>query len=391
MSREVAVVDVGQTTFGKHDRGIRELGAEAAKSVLENADSLSRSDIDAAYVGNAGTPADYQHMLVGQYCLREVGLEDISIMNFENACSSSASAFQQAYRDIAAGFIDVALVLGVEKMTGLSTEEATEGLAVAADVRREMRRGFTFPGKYGMLYRAYEAEFGSENLREALTKISVKNHHNGSMNPNAQFQKEVSEEEVIESPLIADPIRLLDMSPISDGGAAIIIAATDALEDDALPEAPITVEASVHMTGDYDEHFAKASGAEMTANRAYEQAGVTAEDVDFFEVHDASTFAELQRIEAIGVCGYGEGAEYVVEGNTELTGPTPVNPSGGLKSRGHPVGATGVAQLNEIVWQLRGEAGGRQVKDATIGLSLNTGGALNGVTANNTVHILQRS
>lgn len=388
--RDVAIAGVGQTEFGTLPKGIRELGSDAARKAIVDAE-LSKGDVDAAYVGNLGGPADRQRSIVGQYCLREIGLTGLSVTNLENACSSSACAFRQAYRAVAGGFEDVALVLGVEKMTGVSTEEATGGLGGAADVERENDRGFTFLGKYAMAANAYQAthDLSPDMLRETLTSISVKNHRNALANPYAHFSKEISPKDVVDSPMIASPLRLYDTCPTSDGAAAAVIAA-----DDVLPESPdprIVVEASVHRTGDYESTsgLADPSDEAATVDLAYERTGLSPHDVDVFEVHDAATIGELIRSEAVGLCEPGKGAEYVLEGHTEIDGKTPVNPSGGLKARGHPVGATGIAQINELVWQLSGNAEGRQVPDAETGLALNTGGALNGKTANHTVHVLR--
>jgi acetyl-CoA C-acetyltransferase len=387
--RDVVVAGVGQTKFGAEERGIRHVGAEAAHAAVVDA-GINVRDVDAAFVGNVGGPADPQRGLVGQVCLREMGISGISVTNMENACSSSSAAFRQGYRAVAAGFEDVVLVLGVEKMTGVSTEEATESLGSSADAVREGQRGMAFTGAYAMSANAYREKYGSENFREALTRVSVKNHRNALGNPYAHFHREITPEDVLDSAMIAEPLRLYDMSPISDGAAAIVIAAEDTLPEP--PETRITVEASVHRTGDYDDpdvDAADAHGTARAAAAAYEEAGLSAADIDLFEVHDGATFGELNHMEALGICDYGAAPSVVLAGETEVDGTFPVNPSGGLKGRGHPIGATGVAQLNEIVWQLRGEAGDRQVPDATVGLADNGGGSLNGVGANYTVHILR--
>lgn len=386
--RDVVVAGVGQTAFGEDDRGLRELGAEAALTALDDS-SFEHTDVDAAFVGNLGGPADRQRSIVGQYCLREAGITGVSITNFENACSSSAAAFHHAFRAVAGGFEDVALVLGVEKMTGVSTEEATAGLNGATDVRREADRGFTFPSMYGMVANAYEDEYDADRLRDGLTRISVKNHRNGLENPFAHYRQEIDATTVEESPRVAEPLRLYDMSPISDGAAAAVIASPRATPDGARDS--ITVDASVHRTGRYDRSSSILDTTDETATieRAYADAGIESDDVDLFEVHDASTVAELLHCESLGLCEPGSGPEFVLDGHTEVDGARPVNPSGGLKARGHPVGATGVAQINELVWQLRGEADGRQVRDPQVGLALNTGGGLNGMTANYTVHVVR--
>ncbi|KXA96786.1 hypothetical protein AKJ39_04150 [candidate division MSBL1 archaeon SCGC-AAA259J03] len=387
MTRNVVIESIGQTEFGESKYGIRKLGANAVHSALSNS-QFESEDIEAAYVGNLGGPADRQRSIVGQYCLREVGITGIPIVNIENACSSSANAFRQAYRSVAGGFEDVVLVLGVEKMTGTSTEEATAGLSAATDVEREADRGFTFVSLYAMWANAYQAKYKCKNLREALTKISVKNHSNALSNPYAHFQKKVTEEEVLKSPLIAAPLRLYDVCPISDGASAAILVSEDFVSSYSTK---ITVEASVHRTGQYDtnKNIIDVATESEAVKKAINHAGTSIKDIDVFEVHDATTFGELLHYEELGLCAKGEGPNLTLSGETEIEGKYPVNPSGGLKARGHPVGATGVAQINEIVLQLQGTANGRQVVGANIGLAQNSGGGLNGVSANTTVHILK--
>lgn len=387
-TRPVAVAGVGQTSFGQSEDGLRELGSEAVRRAIRDS-PFGPSDIDAAYVGNLGGPGDPQRSLVGQYCLREIGLTGISIINVENACSSSACALREAYRAVRAGFEETVIVLGVEKMTGISTGEATDGLGNSSDVERENRRGFTFPSLYALKTVAYRERYGVDRLRDALSAISVKNHRNALANPYAQFHKEITPSEVLESPVVAEPLRLYDFCPTSDGGAAVILTIDKSVM--ASMDPCIVIESSVHRTGDFDNphQLEDVSDIVETARIAYERAGVAVGEIDLFEIHDAATIGELTRCEAVGLCEPGTGSEFVLDGNTAIDGPHPVNPSGGLKARGHPVGATGIAQINELVWQFRGEAGDRQVDEPTVGLALNTGGALSGVTANHTIHILR--
>lgn len=390
--RDVYVAGIGQTAFGSDDRGVRDLGAAAAMSALADAEEqagISRADIDVGFAGNVGGPADRQRGIVGQVCLREAGVTGISITNVENACSSSACASRLAYREIAAGLADIAIVLGVEKMTGVSTEEATGGLAAAADVARESDRGMTFPSVYAMRANAYADKYGDENLREALTSIAVKNHQNALDNPRAHFHREITAEDVEDSPMIAEPMRLYDMCPNSDGAAAIVLAAEDVVE----PTDPVAIEAAIHRTGEYDDSshtLADSTKVAKAAAEAYDRSGINPTDVDVFEVHDGATMGELHAYEALGIADHGKGTDAILTGHTERDGEAPVNPSGGLKARGHPIGATGTAQITEITRQLRGTAGDLQIPNASIGLAENAGGSLNAVGANSTVHILQR-
>lgn len=391
MASNVLVAGVGQTEFGDEIGDVRELGAAAARKALLDS-PFEPADVDAAYVGNVGSPPEPQRSIVGQYCLREVGVTGVPVTNVENACSSSACALRHAYRDVAAGFEDIALVLGVEHMTGPSTEEATEGLGGSSDVEREAHRGFTFASKYAMMARDYRSRHGDVPLREAMTRVSVKNHRNGLSNPYAHFRKEISATDVEESPIVSDPLRLYDMCPVSDGAAAMVIASPDAIASAPADDRPrVEIAAAVHRTGEYDDphDLASPAAARDAVERAYGRADIGSEDVDVAEIHDAATVGEVVRTEALGLCDPGEGASFVLDGHTELDGSIPVNPSGGLKARGHPIGATGVAQVNELVWQLRNEADGRQVSDAEVGVALNTGGSLNSVTANNAVTVVR--
>lgn len=378
--REVLISGVGQTAFGEDDRSLRELGAAAAIAALDDA-NVGTGAIEAAFVGNVGEG------IAGQMCLRELGITGISVVNVENACSSSSCAFQQAYRAVAAGWHDIVLVLGVEKMTDGS---ALESLRKSGDTTLESDRGMSFPSVYGMYATAYAEQYDVDAtlFREALARISVKNHANAIENPYAQFHRELTVEEVCESPQVATPLRLLDMCPISDGAAAAVVAAPEAIES-TVPA--IRIEASVHHSGQYEsEPLATATGEADAAAEAYEAADISPADVDVFEVHDAATISELQSYEALGICEAGSGTQFTLAGGADRDGSSPVNPSGGLKARGHPIGATGVAQLAELVWQLRGEAGARQIPDAMVGLAENSGGALNGVSANTTIHVLRR-
>jgi acetyl-CoA C-acetyltransferase len=386
MSRTpVEIVGIGHTDYGSLDDDLVGLGGRAARRALDDA-AMGPDDVEAAFVGNVGTPADPQQSILGQACLRRAGIDGVSITNVENACSSSACALHLAYRAVASGWEDAVMVLGVEKMTGISTEEAMEGLASAAAVRQETDRGLTFPSLYAMSKRAYEHRFGRSGVREALAAISVKNHANALDNPHAHLHREIDEEDVLSSPPVAGEMRLYDMCPNSDGAAAVVVASPDA-HDRA---DPVTVEGSVHRTGHYDEgDFAVDASLAETAEAAYEQAGVVADEVDVFEVHDAATMGELQSYEALGLCEHGGASHLVEAGETERTGSSPVNPTGGLKARGHPIGATGAIQICDVVKQLRGEAGECQVEGASLGVAQNAGGALNGMAANKTVHVLR--
>lgn len=387
-TRPVRVIGVGQTEFGVSDEAVHQLGAHAVVDALHKA-PVTADDIDSAYVGNVITPAQKPNTVVGQLCLYEAGLVELPVTNVENACSSSSSAFRFAHRAVESGREDVALVLGVEKMTGGSADD--DALGGGINVTMEQARGYTNAAGYAMRTNAYEAAHGVDDVRAALTHTAIKNHANATENPYAHFRKAISEEDVLESPLVADPLRVFDMCPISDGGAAAIIAAEEYIEKHGIQSAqPIEIVASTHSTGDYfEEEIYGFDAAARAATNATRQAGVAPAEIDLFELNDATTASEIFLSEAIGLCEPGDGVEFILDGHTERDGTAPVNPSGGLKARGHPLGATGVAQINELVWQLRGDAGGRQVSDARIGMAENAGGSINGVNVNQVVHILE--
>jgi len=384
--RDVAVVGVGQSEFGELEgQRVNDFGGRAVREALL-ASNVDADDIEEAYVGNLGLVAQEQKFVVGQSVLREVGVTQIPITRVENACASSTCAFREAYQSIRRGDRDVALVVGVDKMSGVSTEVALESMAGGSDVEVEGKMGLTFMGVYGMWANAYFDRFG--DVREEMAEIAVKNHENGMHNPYAHLQMEVTKDDVLESRMIADPIRLLDACPMSDGAAAAVLTTGEMAED--LVEQPVYVDATKMGTGDYlnDIEYWKESIDERVATRAYSEAGIGPDDLDVVEIHDAATIGELMHYEGLGLASPGEGASLVRNGDVMLDGRIPVNPSGGLKSRGHPVGATGQAQINEIVWQLRGQAGKRQVEDADIGLVHNAGGAFLGETGTTTVTIL---
>jgi acetyl-CoA C-acetyltransferase len=287
--------------------------------------------------------------------------------------------------EIASGLAEYALAIGVEKMTDVDGGEATFALASAADQDNEAFHGVTFPGLYAMMANAHMKKYGT--TLEQLSQVAVKNHHNGSMNPNAQFPFKVTLEQVMNSTMVADPMRLLHCSPITDGAAAALLAPVEVAKKMNRPYAVIT--GIGHATDTIAlcqrNSLYKLEAVEKAAQRALKMAGKSIKDVDFAEVHDCFTIAEIMVMEAIGVVEPGQGGPAAMKGMTALDGEFPINPSGGLKSKGHPVGATGVAQIVEAVNQLRGEAGKRQVKNAGTALTQNMGGS----GASSITHILE--
>lgn len=377
------------TRFGKFlDRSLKDLAREAVDGALNDA-GLERSALEAAVVGNAlAGLLSGQECVRGQVVLRELGIGAIPVINTENACASSSTALHLAWLYVASGAYDVVLALGMEKLYHEDKQRSFRALAGAADVEEvaaypESRS--MFMDYYADLARAHMEQYGT--TREQYAAVAVKNHHHGSLNPRAQYRNLCTVEEVLAAPLIVDPLTRLMCSPIGDGAAAVIV--TSAERARQLGRTPIWIKASVMGSG--SERAEGDPGIdERVARRAYEQAGVGPQDIDVVELHDGAATAELLAYEKLGLCGVGEAGRLISDGETALGGRIPVNPSGGLISRGHPVGATGVAQVCELTWQLRGEAEQRQVADARVGLAHNGGGLVRGESAATVVHILSR-
>ncbi|MDI6859301.1 MAG: thiolase domain-containing protein [Methanocellales archaeon] len=384
--REVVIIGVGCTNFGEMwDRSFRDIFVEAGLSALEDA-SIHGEEIDALYVGNmsAGKFIDQEH--IGSLIADYAGLASLHVpsVRVEAACASGGLALSQGVLAVASGYHDIVVAAGVEKMTDVGTGVAIDALASAADREWEVLMGATFPGLYAMIARLHMHKYGT--TREQLAMVAVKNHLNATMNPKAQYRKEISLGEVMNSTLIADPLRLFDCSPITDGAAAVVLAPAEIARKHT--DAPVYVKASAHATDTISLHdrrdITTLDATVHAAKKAYEMASIEPNDVDLAEVHDCFTIAEICAIEDLGFVPKGKGGPATEEGMTALDGKIPVNPSGGLKACGHPVGATGIKQAVEIVLQLRGEAGKRQVGGAEVGLTHNVGGT--GGTA--VVHIL---
>ena len=382
--REVAIIGIGMMKWGElWEKSIRDLCVEAALNCLDDAGT---DRVDSITVGtmSSGLFTGQEHLasIVPDY----LGTKHIPATRVESACVSGGLAVKSAFMEVASGMSDFVLAVGVEKMTDVSGGEATYALATAADQEWEGFHGVTFPGLYAMMARAHMEKYGT--TREQLADVSVKNHFNGSMNSHAQFPMKVTREQVMNSVMVADPIRILDCSPITDGAAAVLLTTVE--EAKKLTRHPLTVISGIgHATDTIalsqraDLYSLKA--VELAAQRGLKMAGKTIDDVDFAEVHDCFTIAELMTIEAMGVVKPGQSGPATSDGLTSLEGKFPINPSGGLKSKGHPVGATGVAQICEAVSQLRGESGDRQIKNAKTALTQNMGGS----GGSSVVHILE--
>ena len=375
MSRnDLAIIGAGMTRFGKHpDRSLKQLGGEAIELALRDA-GLDREDIDAAFMSNAmASIVTGQVSVVGQNVLRANGFSAIPVFNIDNACAGSSSAFHLAVHYVRSGAARTVLVVGVEKLVSADRSRAYLALNGAADIDFVAKSGID-PAKESIFVSAiyperlarYKAAYGLD--ARTLAEIAVKNRRHARDNPHAQFTDPLSIEAVLDSRTIVEPLTALMCAPIGDGAAALVIARKDRI---GASQRPVWVRGSAVGMGAAPS---RTSSIARVAATAYAEAGVSAADIDVAEVHDSTAFNELVAYEELGFCSIGGGAGLVRDGVTALGGLRPVNPSGGLESRGHPVAATGAAQLVELAMQLRGEAGSRQVAGARLGLAENAGG-----------------
>ena len=396
LSREVAIVGGGMTRFHHRmhaERTSRELFVDAALEAKGSVDNgFDLKDVEALFIGNFSSDAFERQSHTAALMADWLGITPVPASRIEDACASSGVAVNMAAMAIASGAYDVVMVGGVEKMRGLSTEGVTDTLAMAADAIYEVGAGFTFPGLYATLASAHFAEYGSN--WEQLTAITVKNHHNGSLNPKAHFQKEIidiaksqgekrqvtfsDELDFLRSsmnPYVAYPLRLFDCCPISDGASALVLVAGEKARE--YTDSPVYIrgigQASDTMALHDRDSLTSLRATRLASDQAYKIAGIQAGDVSVADVHDCFTIAELLATEDLGFFPKGEGGKAVVDGRTALDGEVSVNPDGGLKAKGHPVGATGAAMAYEMFKQLRGEAGGHQVEGVEYGLAHNVG------------------
>ena len=394
----VVIAGVGMTRFAKVPEGLRHLAGEAVSAALTDS-GVSVEEVEAAYVGNAVAGlVTGQEMIRGQVMLRPLGIEGIPIFNIENACASASSALNLGWQAVATGMHDLVLCLGAEK---LSHDDKTIGMnaigtAIDVEMRAELAEEVSTNGDdegarsffmdlYADMARRYMSASGA--TAEDFAAVVVKNQHNGARNPRAQYGAELSVEQVLASRRVVDPLTVLMCSPISDGAAAVVLMSERAARRRGASGPRIR--ASVVRSGNvHDKDDPTAGSAARAAAAAFEQAGLGPGDLDCAELHDASAPAELIVYEQIGLAEPGGGPELLASGRTRLDGELPVNTSGGLLSKGHPIGATGIAQVCEASWQLRGEAGERQVEGARVALTQNGGGWLEGDSAAMSVHIL---
>lgn len=381
--RDVYVVGVGMTPLGRHlDKRLRDLGKIACFSALKDA-GLEPKDIQAGFCGNALAPAIQGETGVGQNVFWEVGINKIPILNIENACCSGSSAFREAWLTVASGLYDVAMAVGVEK-----TYTEKGGVLDIGKPDLDLMLGLVLPAYFAFVANRYIQEFGIS--KEDLALVAVKNRFHGSLNPYSQFRQPVTAEEVIQSPMISDPITRLSCCPLSDGAAAAILVSKEKAEK--LGKKTVKVAASILQSGSYDNPM-NLSNWDLNiraSEEAYNRAGIGPEDIDLAEVHDCFTISELVHYESLGFAKKGEGVRLLKDKSTYIGGKVPFNVSGGLLAKGHPVGCTGVAQIVEAVWQLRGEANKRQVENARVAMTHTMGGVKEGDCKAVTINILKR-
>lgn len=410
MKLNAYVAGVGMTRFDKYlDRGLKSIGAEAVEAALKDA-GIDKSDLQGAWVGNAAAGlVTGQECIRGQVILRGMGIGKIPVVNVENACASSSTAFNQACAMVTAGMYDCVLALGAEKLyhedkrksfAAFSGAVDVEAMAeIMANLKKNAEQGGAdsaasgagekrsmFMDIYAMAARAHMKAYGT--TVEQFAGVSAKNSLHGSMNPRAQFRQAMTIEEVLASPMIAEPLTRPMCSPIGDGAAAVVIVSEAKAKQLGLTNCVRAVSSVLHSG--WDRKSGEAGVAELAAKNAYEEAGIGPDDLSVIELHDASAPAEIMAYESLGLCGKGEGGILISDGVTQLGGRLPVNTSGGLLRKGHPVGATGVAQIVELTEQLQGRSGDRQVAGARIGLAHNGGGSIGNDAAALCVTILQK-
>ena len=396
MRLNAVVAGVGMTAFGKHmDRGLKSLGAEAVQAALADA-GVEAKELEAAYVGNAAAGVvTGQESIRGQVILRSIGLGRLPVVNVENACASASTAFNQACAMVSAGLYDIVLALGVEKLyhedkkvsfgafTGAVDVEAMSTIMQQLQERAKSsgaksassgagKNRSMFMDIYAEVARAHMAKYGT--TVEQYAAVSAKNSFHGSLNPRAQFREALTVEEVLAQPMIAEPLTRSMCSPIGDGAAAAVVVSERKARELGVSR-PVQVVSSVLRSG-WDHAYDEPGTGEVCSGEAYEEAGIGPADLDVVECHDATAPSEVFACESLSLCGQGEGGRLAEEGVTRLGGRCPINTSGGLLRKGHPVGATGIAQIVELTEQLQGRSGERQVEGAKVALAHNGGGTI---------------
>lgn len=389
MSR-VGIVAVGQSKFGElWEHSLRDIAVEAGNAVFKDLDfqskgNMTKKNVEGLFVGNMGAGSMARQSHLGSVVADYVGIPGVPAVRCEGACSSGALAFRHAYHTIKSGDMDVAMVLGIEKMTDIDSNYVLNALMEAGDFEWEGLSGLTFTGLYALMARRHMKEFGT--TRRQLSLISVNNHKNGVKNPYAQFKGEITVEDVEKSTLIADPLRTLDCSPITDGAASVIIASEEYIKKNKLDNVIwiLSSSAATDRIGFFNRRsIVELDATKMAVKRSIEKDKINMKNINLAEVHDCFSINELVALEDLGFCEKGKGGSFIEQGEIKLDGQIPTNTTGGLKSIGHPVGATGVRQLADITKQLRGDSI-NQLKNIKQGLALNIGG----IGTTSVVHVL---
>ncbi len=380
---KVCVLGAGSTKYGRLDDSISDITIQASVDAIESA-GIEPKEIKAGYISNVFGVADKQVHL-GPVVMSNLGISERPSLSIESACGSGSVAFREAFTNVAGGFYDAVLVTGVEKVTHTGTEWTTTYFSYCSDFFYEGGAGASFPGLFASIARAYLNEFKA--TEEDFAEVAVKNHDNGLLNPKAHLRKKITVDDVMKSDVVASPLKLYDCCPFSDGASSVILCNESFAKEHNKDYIQVIGSgrggSSAALQG--RKHLTTIPSTKIAAEAAYKMAGVTPKDIDFAEVHDCFTIAEIIDTEDLGFFEKGQGVQAVREGQTKRNGQIPINPSGGLKSKGHPIGATGVGQVVEVYDQLTGKAGERTVKDAKIGLTQNFGAT----GASCAVHIFQ--
>ncbi len=380
---KVCVIGAGSTKYGKLPESISDITVQASVDAIESA-GIEPKEIDAGYISNVFGVADKQVHL-GPVVMSNLGIPEKPSLSIESACGSGSVSFREAFANVAGGFYDAVLVTGVEKVTHTGTEWTTTYFSYCSDFFYEGQAGASFPGLFASMARAYLTEFKA--TEEDLAMVAVKNHDNGFLNPKAHLRKKITIDDVMNSAVVASPLKLYDCCPFSDGASSVILCNEKFAKQhtknyirvigSGRGGSPAALQGRNHLT--------TIPSTKIAAEAAYKMAGIKPKDVDFAEVHDCFTIAEIVDSEDLGFFDKGKAVEAVRDGKTRLNGEISINPSGGLKSKGHPIGATGVGQVVEVFDQLTGKAGERTVNDAKVGLTHNFGAT----GASCAVHIFQ--
>ena len=368
---DVCVIGAGSTKYGKLEDSLADITIQSSASAIESA-GIEPKEIKAGYISNVFGVADKQVHL-GPVVMSNLGIPERPSLSIESACGSGSVSFREAFANVAAGFYDAVLVTGVEKVTHTGTEWTTTYFSYCSDFFYEGQAGASFPGLFASMARAYLAEFGA--TEEDFAMVAVKNHDNGLLNPKAHLRKKITVDDVMRSPVVASPLKLYDCCPFSDGASSVILCSKKFAQEHGGDYIKVTGSGRGGSPAALQgrERITTIPSTKIAADAAYKMAGITPRDVDFAEVHDCFTIAEVVDSEDLGFFEKGQGYRAARESRTARDGDIPINPSGGLKSKGHPIGATGVGQVVEVYEQLTGKAGQRNLKNVSTGLTHNFG------------------